>query len=401
MVSLPFVTGAVMKIVLAPNALKGSCSARAAAVAMARGVRRVMPEAELLALPVADGGDGVLELMIQVLGAERLSFTVTGPRFAPVMADLAWLPRRRLALIEMALASGLSLLPPALRDPMATTSLGTGELMRAALDLGAETLVVGIGGSATNDGGMGMATALGYRFLDAQGQPVAPTGAGLAAIARIDDLGRDPRLERVRVEVACDVDNPLTGPHGAAVVYGPQKGAGPAQVEQLDAGLDHLACLVEGDGRPGQVPLRDQAGAGAAGGLGFGLLVFCGATLGSGAARVLDLLDFDRLLEGADLVLTAEGRLDGQTLAGKAPLLVAERARRLGIPCLALAGELGPGLKGLHEAGISAAVGLCPGPLTLTEAMARSEELLAATAEQIGRIWLAARMSCTRKRRLS
>ena len=380
-----------MKIIIAPNALKGSCDASAAARAMARGLRRAAPQAELVEIPVADGGDGLLALAIQALGAERVSVRVTGPRFAPVTAALAWLPRRRLALIEMALASGLALLMEAERDPRLATSLGTGELMRAALDLGAETLMVGIGGSATNDGGIGMASALGWRFLDKAGQPVTPNGAGLPALVRIDGSGLDPRLARVRILAACDVNNPLTGPRGASAIYGPQKGASPAQVVGLDAGLVHLADLVEGRGRPGQRRWCDQPGAGAAGGLGFGLRAFCRARLRPGAELVLDILDFDARLAGADLVLTAEGRLDGQTLSGKAPARVAARARRLGIPCIALAGDLGADLDRLSEAGISAAISLCPGPLALAEAMARAEELLADAAEQVLRIFIAGR----------
>ncbi len=380
-----------MKIIIAPNALKGSCDASAAARAMARGLRCVAPQAELVEIPVADGGDGLLELAIQALGAERIPVRVTGPRFAPVTAALAWLPHRRLALIEMALASGLALLTEEERDPRFATSLGTGELMRAALDLGAETLVVGIGGSATNDGGIGMASALGWRFLDRDGQPLTPNGAGLSALARIDGSGRDPRLDRVRILAACDVNNPLTGPQGATAIYGPQKGASPAQVLELDAALAHLADLVEGWDQAGQDPRRDQPGTGAAGGLGFGLRAFCGAHLRPGAELVLDILDFDARLAGADLVLTAEGRLDGQTLAGKAPARVAARARRLGIPCIVLAGGLGADLEGLSEAGITAAVSLCPGPLVLAEAMACAEERLADMAEQVLRIFIAGR----------
>ncbi len=387
-----------MKIIIAPNALKGSCDASAAARAMARGLRRVAPQAELVEIPVADGGDGILALAIQALGAERIPVQVTGPRLAPVAAALAWLPRRRLALIEMALASGLALLTEEERDPCLATSLGTGELMRAALDLGAETLVVGIGGSATNDGGIGMASALGWRFLDGDGQPLTPNGTGLTALARIDGSGLDPRLARVRILAACDVNNPLTGPQGASAIYGPQKGASPAQVMELEAGLTHLADLVEEEGRHGQRRWRDQPGAGAAGGLGFGLRAFCGARLRPGAELVLDILDFDARLAGADLVLTAEGRLDGQTLSGKAPAQVAARARRQGIPCIALAGALEADPERLAEVGIRAAVSLCPGPLALAEAMARAEELLADTAEQVLRIFLAGRAAGPRGR---
>ena len=386
-----------MKILFAPNALKGSCGAGAAARALARGARRAVPQAELVAVPVADGGDGLLELAIDAWGARRIPVRVTGPCFAPVEAALAWVPERRLALIEMALASGLALVPEAERNPLLTTTRGTGQLIRAALDLGAETLLVGIGGSATTDGGIGMASALGYRFLDAAGREVAPTGAGLAALARIDASGADQRLARVDLQAVCDVDNPLTGPRGAAAVYGPQKGASPAQVARLDAGLVYLAALVaEGFPKDSSAELAsralaEQPGAGAAGGLGFGLQAFCGARLRPGAELVLEMLEFDRHLAGADLVLTAEGRLDSQTLSGKAPALVAARARHAGIPCIAIAGSLEPGLPGLADRGFTAVLSLCPGPLSLADAMARTEELLEEAAEQVVRIFLAGR----------
>ena len=383
-----------MKILIAPNALKGSCTASAAARAIARGLRRVEPAAELIEIPVADGGDGLADLVTHALGAERVAVNVSGPRFTPVEAAFAWLPERRTAMIEMALASGLALLPEASRDAMATTTKGTGELMVAALDRGAEVLVVGLGGSATNDGGIGMAAALGYRFLGAGGLPVTPVGGQLEEIIRIDASQVDPRLGRVRIEAMCDVDNPLTGPKGAACIYGPQKGASPEQVAMLDAGLGHLADLIERDlGRQ----VRDALGAGAAGGLGAGLMAFCNASLESGAELVLELVGFDRHLDGADLVLTAEGQIDGQTRFGKAPGSVGAHARRRGVPCVAIAGGLGEDLDRLHETGIDAVVSLCSGPMSLAEAQARSEELLANAAEQVLRIFLAGAGCCAKR----
>jgi glycerate kinase len=376
-----------MKILLAPNALKGSCSAAAAARAMADGALRAAPDAQVVLVPVADGGDGLMEVVTEALGAERVRVEVTGPRFEPVQAALAWLPERHTAVIEMALASGLALVPEAQRDAAAATTLGTGELMLAALGLGAETLLVGIGGSATNDGGVGMAAALGYRFLDAAGAPVSPTGGNLGDIERIDASGVDPRLAGAELEVICDVDNPLTGPRGAARVFGPQKGAQPEQVERLDAGLAHLADLIERDlGRR----VRDLPGAGAAGGLGAGLVAFCNARLRPGAELVLDLVELDRHLAGADLVFTAEGRIDGQTRFGKAPGAVGAHARRAGVPCVAIAGGVGEDIGPLHTEGIDAVVSLCPGPITLAEAQANAEALLADAAEQVVRIFLAA-----------
>ena len=379
-----------MKIILAPNALKGSCAASAAAAAMAAGVARVLPTAELVRLPVADGGDGLLDVVVHAMGARTRRYRVSGPRFQAVDADIVWLPERRVAVIEMALASGLALLSDAERDAEATTTLGTGELMRNALDLGARKLVVGIGGSATNDGGIGMASALGYRFLDRLGKAVPPVGGNLALIERIDSTRVDARLGTVEIEAVCDVDNPLTGPRGAARVYAPQKGAAPHQVARLDEGLSHLAELIRRD--LGADP-SDLPGAGAAGGLGAGLLAFCGARLRRGAALVLELLQFDRHLAGADLVLTAEGRIDAQTCFGKAPGVVAAHADRLGVPCIAIAGSISHGddLAALHAAGMDAVFSLCSGPMSLEQAQEQSETLLARASEQVVRAFLSGR----------
>lgn len=388
----PSTTDAVInrmpRIILAPNALKGSCTAAAAAAAMARGIARALPAAELIELPVADGGDGLAEVLALALDGERRSVQVTGPRFAPVEAPLVWSPGRRTAVVEMALASGLALLAEQERDATATTTLGTGELLRAALDLGARHIILGLGGSATNDGGIGMAQALGWRFLDASGEPVAPVGARLADIARIDGTARDARLDQVRIEAVCDVDNPLTGPRGAAAVYGPQKGASPAQVAALDAGLAQLATLIARElGRE----VADLPGAGAAGGLGAGLVAFADARLRPGAELVLDLLALDRHLAGADLVLTAEGRMDAQTAYGKAPAAVAARARAQGIPCIAIAGGIGADIGALHAIGIDAVFSLCRGPMRLEEAQRDAEPLLADAAEQAVRAFFAGR----------
>jgi glycerate kinase len=376
------------KIVIAPNALKGSCSAAAAAAAMARGIARALPGADTIELPVADGGDGLAEVLLSALDGERRSLRVTGPRFTPVDATLIWSPARRIAVIEMALASGLALLAEGERDAAATTTRGTGELMRAALDLGAAQIIVGLGGSATNDGGLGMAQALGWRFPDAAGQDVQPVGAGLGSIARIDGTGKDKRLDATRIEAVCDVSNPLTGPRGAAAVYAPQKGAGPAQVAALDAGLAHLAALVE---RDLGLRVRELPGAGAAGGLGAGLVAFANASLRPGAELVLDLLALDSHLDGADLVLTAEGQIDVQTAQGKAPAVVAARAKAQGIPCLAIAGGIGANIGVLHDIGIDAVFSLCRGPMTLDAARAQAEGLLADAAEHAVRAFFAGR----------
>jgi glycerate kinase len=375
-----------MKIVLAPNALKGCLTATEAAEAMARGVARACPTAEIACVPVADGGDGLADVLVNALSGETLTVTVTDPRGDPVSASFCHVPTRRLAAIEMATASGLALLARDRLNPLLTTTRGTGELIAAALDLGVSHLIVGIGGSATNDGGIGMATALGVRFLDGNGKPVEPVGGALATIQRIDPSGLDPRLAGVRIEAICDVDNPLLGERGAAFVYGPQKGATPAQARELDAGLAHLAAVIE---RDLGLDVRELPGAGAAGGLGAGLKAFLNAELRRGVDLVLDLVGLEAHLRGADLVLTAEGQIDSQTAFGKAPAGVAERARRFGVPCLAIAGSVGGGLDALHALGIDAVFSLCPGPVSLAQAMAAGSDFLAAATEQAVRAFLA------------
>ncbi|MBB4266476.1 glycerate kinase [Roseospira visakhapatnamensis] len=369
-----------MKVILAPNALKESLSAAQAAAAMAEGVRRAMPTAETVALPIADGGDGLAEVAREAMGGRLETVTVPGPLGDPVQAAYCLVPDRRLAVVEMAAASGLALVPPDRRDPMRTSTRGTGALIAAALDHDIAHLVVGIGGSATNEGGIGMASALGVRFLDAAGHPVAPVGASLSSIHAVDVSELDPRLRDLRIEVVCDVDNPLLGPTGASAIYGPQKGADAATVKTLDAGLAHLADVVA---RDLGVDVRDEPGAGAAGGLGAGLRCFLGATLKPGAELVLDLVGFDAALEGAGLVLTAEGRVDGSTAHAKAPAAAARRARARGIPCLCLAGSRAEDLSAVHAAGIDAVFPIVAGPTTLDDAMAQAGPLMANTVDQL------------------
>ena len=377
-----------MRVVLAPNAFKGSLSARQACEAMALGVRRACPEAEIVAVPVADGGDGVVEVLIDALAGEARAATVCDPVCNPVKATFCYLPRQRLAAIEMASASGLALLDNSQRNPLHTTTLGTGELMAAALELGVERIIIGIGGSATNDGGVGMATALGARFLDDQGCPVKPDGGDLHRIRRIDLSALDPRLSRTEIDVMCDVDNPLLGPRGAAHVYGPQKGATPGQARILEMGLAHLAAVIE---RDLGLDIRTLRGAGAAGGLGAGLCAFAGARLRRGIDVILELVELRRHLAGADLAFTAEGQIDFQTRYGKAPAGVAACAREQHIPCIALAGGLGDNLGELHDAGFSALFSLCPGPVPLEQAMSGAAVYLSAATEQALRCFIAGR----------
>ncbi len=377
-----------MKVVLAPNAFKGCLTASEAARAMASGAIRVLPAADTVQVPVADGGDGLVDVSIEALGGAPCRHTVTGPRFDPVEATYCYVESLDLATIEMALASGLALLPENHRDPMQTTTLGTGELIIAALDQGVGRIGVGIGGSATNDGGIGMATALGIRFLDETGAAVNPVGGELNRIRRIDMAGRDPRVETVRFEAVCDVDNPLCGPNGASAVYGPQKGATPEQVRILDEGLANLADVIQHElGRD----VRDLPGAGAAGGLGAGLHAFLGAELRRGVDLVLDLVGLADKLAGADLVMTGEGQIDFQTVFGKAPAGVARAARAAGVPCIAIAGSVGDDLGDLHAVGLDAVFSLASGPLTLERCMADAATLLEKSTEQALRCFLAGR----------
>ena len=379
-----------MKIVAAPNAFKGSLTATEAAAAMAAGIRSVLPAAEIVKVPVADGGDGLVDVAVEALEGERRTLTVTGPRNDPVAADYCYVPAMGLVTVEMALASGLALLPDHKRDPMRTTTYGTGELIRAGLALGVTRIDVGIGGSATNDGGIGMAQALGARFLDQDGRELPGVGASLGQIAEIDLSGLDPRIETTHFEAVCDVDNPLCGPRGAAAVYGPQKGASPAQVEELDRGLGHLAALIKAQtGRA----VAEMPGAGAAGGLGAGLHACLGAELRQGIDIIFELVGLKEKMAGADLVLTGEGQIDFQTVFGKAPGGVGAAARAQGIPCLAIAGSVGADLGDLHATGIDAVFSICNGPTTLEASMREAVENLSRVTQQALRCFLAGRAS--------
>ncbi len=381
-----------MKIVVAPNAFKGSMTAGRAAVAMAEGIRRVLADVQIDLVPVADGGDGLVAVALDALQGERCKLLVTGPRFDLVEAEFCHVPEQSFAAIEMALASGLALLPEDMRDPTRTTTLGTGELILAALDLGVKKIGVGIGGSATCDGGIGMATALGARFLDAAGRPVSPVGGALQDIAHIDLSGLDPRIGDIHIEAVCDVENSLLGEQGAARVYGPQKGADPGQVEQLESGLKNLARVIKADF---DLDVYDLPGGGAAGGLGAGLHAFLGAVLRPGVDVVLDLVGLDKKLEGADLVLTGEGQVDFQTAFGKAPAGVAMRAKKQKIPCIVVAGSVGENLGDLHKQGVDAVFSLCSGPMSLQEAMQQAEFSITRVTEQVFRCFLAGQRSIT------
>jgi glycerate kinase len=369
-----------MRILCAPNALKGSLSATAAAEAMADGIQSRFPNAEVLQLPIADGGDG----LVDVLPGERQSTLVEGPLGEPVQAAWLWQPERRCAIIELAQASGLALCSPEQLDAAKAHSFGCGQVLAAALDRGAQEIVLGIGGSACTDGGTGLCRALGMRFLDEDGTDLPLGGAALGALARVDRSGLHPALATCALRVLVDVDNPLCGPEGAAAVYGPQKGADVALVETLNQSLHHLAVVLGDD--------ANQPGDGAAGGVGFGARVLLGAEALPGAEAVLDVLDCESALAACDLVLTAEGRLDAQSRFGKAPMAVVRRARRRSLPAIAIAGSFdSQALLELQAEGLTAAFSLCPGPVELAEACAQSGTWLAVAAAQAVAVFAAGR----------
>jgi glycerate 2-kinase len=344
-----------MKIIVAPNTFKGSLSATQATIAITHGVRLVFPDAEVVEIPVADGGEGTVEALVSAHKGSYEWINVEGPMGTPVLASYGLIDAGRTAVVELASASGYSLVSPAARDPRKASTYGFGQLLEAARKSGAESVIAGIGSSATNDGGVGMAQALGYRLFDAAGRDLPRGGAALLRLERIDASGLDPRWRAVKVMVACDVTNPLTGPEGATHIYGPQKGADPETVLLLDKALGHLAEVIARDlGKR----VADIPGAGAAGGTGAGLMAFLNAKLVSGAALVVDASGFDRALPGASLVITGEGRVDGQTAYGKAPGEIARRAQAAGVPTLLIAGSKGKGWESLSMSGVTTVVTL-------------------------------------------
>jgi glycerate kinase len=373
-----------MKIVIAPDSFKDSLSAQGVADAIALGLAEVWPHAQLIKCPMADGGEGTVESVLAACDGELRRTDVRGPLGETVNAAWGWLPQNHTAIIEMAEASGLQLVPLDRRDACISSTFGTGELIRAALDAGAQRVILAIGGSATNDGGAGAMQALGVRLLDAQGQQLQPGGLALAQLARIDLTGIDPRLAEVRFDIAADVNNPLCGPHGASAIFGPQKGATTAQVEQLDRALGHFAnhcanALAQ--------DVRDEPGSGAAGGLGFAAKAFLGAQFMAGVGVVAELVGLAEAVVGADLVITGEGRFDAQTLRGKTPFGVARIAQEQGVAVIVIAGTLGEGYQALYEHGIDAAFALTSGPMTLEQACTEAPRLLRERATDIARVW--------------
>ncbi|QCA17194.1 glycerate kinase [Citrobacter freundii] len=369
-----------MKIVIAPDSYKESLSALEVATAIEQGFREIWPDADYVKIPVADGGEGTVEAMVAATAGRLVHVDVTGPLGSSVQAFYGLSGDARSAFIEMAAASGLALVPVGSRDPLKTTSRGTGELIRHALDAGVEHIVIGIGGSATNDGGAGMVQALGARLLDAQDNDIAHGGAGLEALARIDISQLDARLAACRIEVACDVTNRLTGKEGASAVFGPQKGATPEVVARLDRALTHYAQLIS---RDLDVNVLELAGGGAAGGMGAALYAFCGAQLRSGIEIVTDALHLDAWVADADLVVTGEGRIDSQTIHGKVPVGVANVAKRYNKPVIGIAGSLTPDVGIVHDHGIDAVFSVIYTICTLEDALKNAKENVRMTARNV------------------
>ncbi|EGR0055143.1 TPA: glycerate kinase [Vibrio vulnificus] len=369
-----------MKIIIAPDSYKESLTAMDVAIAIEKGFKQVLPDAHYVKLPMADGGEGTVQSMVDATGGTIIEHTVTGPLGQRVDGFFGLLGEGKTAVIEMAAASGLHLVTPDQRNPLITTTFGTGELIKAALDHGVKHIIVGIGGSATNDGGIGMAQALGIKLLDAQGNALGHGGGELAKLATIDCSQLDPRLAQVRLEVACDVDNPLCGPKGASAVFGPQKGATPEMVTILDKNLAHYASIIK---QQLGVDVRDMAGAGAAGGMGAALLGLLNAELRPGIEIVMDAVRLDEIVADADLVITGEGRIDSQTIHGKTPIGVARTAKKHGLPVIGIAGCLSADCGVVHEHGLDAVFAVVNRSVDLPTALAEAAENVELTARNV------------------
>lgn len=376
-----------MRVVIAPDSFKECLSASDVAEAIAAGVRAVLPKAETVCVPMADGGEGSLDAVLAATSGERRSVQVLNANGEPCNANWAWLGEGR-AFIEMAAAAGLEQIPPASRKPLQASSYGVGQLIHDALDAGARHIVLGLGGSATNDAGAGLVQALGVRLLDKQGNELPGGGAALKMLDHISMDGVDPRLNDVVFEIAVDVDNPLCGARGASAIFGPQKGATEDDVRALDAAIAHFADICSAHFGKDE---RNIPGMGAAGGLGYAVKTCFAASFRPGVELVAELSGLAEALNGADLVFTGEGRMDAQTLLGKTPAGVARYAKRQGIPVIAIVGSLGEGYEELYNAGITAAFSLTPGPITLEQACDNAQSYLRQRAGDCMRLWLSGR----------
>lgn len=376
-----------MKIVIAPDSFKESLSAVSVAACIEKGFRKIFPDAEYVTLPLADGGEGTVDVLLQGLAGQKRTHQVEGPLGALVSAEWAMLEPsaqnpNKTTLIEIAAASGLDLLKPEQRVPLIASSFGTGQLILAAIERGAQTIILGLGGSATNDGGAGIVQALGGLLLDDYGQELGRGGAALAELASIDLTGLDSRCADIELIVACDVDNPLCGDNGASHIFGPQKGATSEQVLMLDKALANFAQIAESQGCVGGEPVQERAGYGAAGGTPMGLGLLFNMQIKPGIEMVLDVLQADEVLKGADLVITGEGQMDNQTLQGKTPYGIAKRASLQGIPTIGIAGSLGTEVEALYGE-MSSLFGTVRSPQPLNQVLKEAEMNLTRTARNI------------------
>ena len=384
-----------MRIVIAPDSFKGCLNALNVARAMSRGAQRVYPASVIDLIPMADGGEGTVEAILSAVSGEQIESKVTDPLGRPITAAYGLIDKGRTAIIEMAAASGLTLLHDQEKNPRITSTQGTGELIRDALDRGVKKILLGIGGSATNDGGAGLAVALGVRLLDVQGNELPPGGAALADLSNIDMSGLDPRLSQVKIEVACDVQNPLCGSEGASAVYGPQKGANPDDIRVLDRALENFGERLS---KIAGVNLLKLTGGGAAGGLGAGVVGFLGAKLRPGSQMVLEVANAEEKIKRADLVLTGEGRTDYQTAYGKAPAGVATLAKKFDVPVLVVSGSVEGPPDLLADVGVASCFSVSERPATMEEAYRNAEDQLERAVWRILTVWKLGQESAVKKK---
>lgn len=371
-----------MKIIIAPDSFKGCLNALEVAQSIEKGIRKVYSKASMVTVPMADGGEGTVQSLVGGTKGQLLDLEVTGPLGQKVKAQYGVLGDKKTAVIEMASASGLPLVPENKRNPMITTTYGTGELIKAALERGCKKIIVGIGGSATCDGGAGMIQALGVKLLDGEGKEIGFGGGALKNLRKIDISGLDERIKSAEFLIACDVNNPLLGSNGAAYVYGPQKGATPVMAKELDGNLENFANIIKLElGKD----IKYLPGAGAAGGLGAGFLAFLNAKLKPGIEIVAKFLDLEYILKDANLVITGEGKIDKQSIFGKTPVGVAKLAKKYDLPVVAVCGSLGEGWEQTLKHGIDAIFSICDSPMTLRKCMTKTPELLVQTIENIFR----------------
>jgi glycerate kinase len=372
-----------MKIVVAPDSFKGSLTAIEVSVAIEQGIREVFPEAEIIKIPMADGGEGTVQCLVNATGGEILEEKVIGPLGDEVFAFYGILADKKTAVIEMAAASGLTLVPEGKRNPLITTTYGTGQLIKAALNQGCRKMIIGIGGSATNDGGAGMVQALGVKLLDQEGKEVGFGGGELKKIVKIDISCMDNRLSDIKILVASDVNNPLCGPQGASRIYGPQKGATPEIIEELDKSLSYFAELIKRDLNK---DVKDIPGAGAAGGLGASLMAFLNAELRPGIEIIIEIVKIEQIIRESDLLITGEGRIDAQSVFGKVPFGLGKMAKKYNVPVIAIVGEIGEGFSQIYEYGINSIMSIISKAISIDEAIQMSKSLLKDATERMIRI---------------